>query len=76
MKFIERIWVDHERQSGKPCIRDTRIPIIHILELIDEGLSFEEIIKEYYPEITKEDIKACIQYARSIIEREEIYLLC
>ena len=75
MKFLERIWVDPERQRGKPCIKGTRIPVSHVLELVDEGLSFDDIIKEYYPNITKEDIKACIQYARHLVEGEEIYLV-
>jgi uncharacterized protein (DUF433 family) len=42
---------------------------------VDEGLSFDDIIKDYYPNITKEDIKACIQYARHLVEGEEIYLV-
>lgn len=75
MKFLERIWVDSQRQGGKPCIKGTRIPVSHVLELVDEGLSFDDIIKEYYPNITKEDIKACIQYARHLVEGEEIYLV-
>jgi uncharacterized protein (DUF433 family) len=75
LEFLDRIWVDPERQGGKACIKGTRIPISHILELVDEGLSFDEILEEYYPDITKEDIKACIQYARHLVEGEEIYLV-
>jgi len=41
--------------------------------LVQEGISFEKIIEDYYPGITIEDIKACIQYALDIIRSEEIY---
>jgi len=44
------------------------------LALVEEGLSFEEIIDEY-PELTPEDIKAAIYYARLIVDNEEIYPL-
>ncbi|HHT9151911.1 MAG TPA: DUF433 domain-containing protein [Candidatus Wujingus californicus] len=38
-----------------------------------EGLSFKEIIRNYYPDLKIEDIKACIQYALQLIREEEIY---
>ncbi|MGQ9627163.1 MAG: DUF433 domain-containing protein [Anaerolineae bacterium] len=44
-----------------------------ILDLIEDGLSFEEIIRDYYPHITVEDIKSCLEYAKAIIESEEIH---
>jgi len=41
--------------------------------LVKEGISFEEIIQQYYPDLEIEDIKACIQFAMDLIKREEIY---
>ncbi len=57
---MDKITVDSKIHFGKPCIRDTRIPVQSILELLDEGLSFHEIIHNYYPDLTTEDIQACI----------------
>ncbi|HLD40852.1 MAG TPA: DUF433 domain-containing protein [Candidatus Omnitrophota bacterium] len=68
----ERIVVDPEICFGKPCIKETRIPVYMILELIEQGLTTKEIIKQCYPDITPADIKACIHYAAGILKNEEI----
>ena len=69
-----RIEIDQEKHFGKPCIKGTRITVQDILELVKEGISFEEIIKEYYPDITADDIKACIQYTIDIVSSEDIHI--
>lgn len=58
--MFERISVDPEICGGKPCIKGTSIPVFMILELIEAEIGFDKIIEEYYPDITKEDIKACV----------------
>jgi uncharacterized protein (DUF433 family) len=58
---MEKITVDPQIHFGKPCIAGTRIPVQSILELLDEGLSFTEIIGDYYPDLQIEDIRACLQ---------------
>jgi len=65
----ERIAVDPEICHGKPRIKGTRIMISLILEWLEAGKSFEEII-EAYPELTKDDISAAIKYAREFIEEK------
>jgi len=45
-----------------------------VLELLDEGLSFGEIIREYYHDLTTQDIQACIQYAIALVAAEDIHL--
>jgi uncharacterized protein (DUF433 family) len=42
-----------------------------ILELLEAGISPEEITKEYYPQLTKQDIEACLHYAASLIRDAE-----
>ena len=59
--MFERISVDPEICGGKPCIKGTRIAVFMILELIEAEIGFDKIIEEYYPDITKEDIKACVE---------------
>jgi uncharacterized protein (DUF433 family) len=62
---MERITVNPQIHFGKPCITGTRITVQSILELLDEGLTFAEIINSYYPDLVVEDIRASIHYASS-----------
>lgn len=70
----ERIVVNPNVHFGKPCVAGTRITVQNVLELVKEGLSFAEIIQNYYPELTTEDIRACIQYALDIVTVEDIHI--
>lgn len=74
-KIAERIEVAPEVLHGKPHIAGTRVPVDIILGLLADGLTPEEIIKQHYPHITKEDILACVRYAKQIVEDEEIYVV-
>ena len=60
--MVERIAVNPQIHFGKPCVAGTRITVQNVLELLNEGLSFEEIIQDYYPELTVEAIQVCIRY--------------
>jgi len=55
--------------KGKPRINGTRIPVSLILGYLAAGNSFDEIIKEF-PDITREQIAACLDYARDLSEFE------
>ena len=70
----KRISVNPGIHFGKPCITGTRIPVLGILELVRVGVSFEEIIRDYYPDIKSEDIQACVQYAIDVIKSEDIHI--
>lgn len=66
----ERIEINPEILVGKPVIKGTRIPVYLILDLIAAGHTTKDIIKEY-PKLTEKDIKAALEYAASILKREE-----
>lgn len=70
---MERITVDPQIHFGKPCVAGTRIPVQAVLELLNEGLSFQEIIEDYYPDLTVEDIQACLEYAIALVAAEDIH---
>ena len=72
--MIEKIVVNPKIHFGKPCIAGTRITVQSILELINEGVTFNEIIRDYYPDITVEDIRACVRYAIALVAAEDIHL--
>lgn len=61
-----RIVVDSNKFHGSPIITGTCIPIYLIVDLVADGVSFEEIILDY-PSITEEDIKACLKYAAEFV---------
>jgi len=69
-----RIILDPNVHFGKPCIAGTRIKVQDVLELVQEGIPFTEIVSKYYPDLTIEDIKACVQYALDIVSSEEIHI--
>ncbi len=70
----ERIAVSPQIHFGKPCVAGTRISVQSVLELVREGLSFSQIIQDYYPDLETEDIRACIQYAIDVVAVEDIRL--
>lgn len=70
MVIEERIETDPEICHGKPCIKGTRIMISIILEWLEAGKTFEEIM-DAYPELSKVDLSATVRYARKLIEEEK-----
>lgn len=70
----ERIATNPNIHFGKPCVAGTRIPVQSVLELVSEGLPFAEIIRDYYPDLQVEDIRACIQYAINVMAAEDIHI--
>jgi len=70
----ERIAVNPWIHFGKPCVAGTRVPVQSVLELVREGIPFPDILRDDYPDLTTEDIRACIQYAIDVVAVEEICL--
>lgn len=65
-KYIES---NPEILRGKPRIKDTRIPVSLVLGYLAEGMTPDEIIREY-PDLTVEGIAACLDYSRDLAEFE------
>ena len=72
----ERIAVNPNVHFGKPCVAGTRVPVLSVLELVSEGLSFETIVRDYYPDLQIEDVRACVRYAMEIVAAEESMSRC
>ena len=72
---MNRITVNSQIHFGKPYIAGTRITVQNILELIEAGIPFLEIICDYYPDLVIEDIHACLQYAIALVSAEDIHLI-
>ncbi len=59
------ITIDLEQCGGRPCIRHMRIRVTDVLELLAAELTPEQIIAEL-PDLTREDISACLKYAAAL----------
>ena len=70
MEINEKIISDPNIMHGEPCIKGTRIPVYIVLDCLADGMSAEEILKEY-PRLTKEDLTAAISYASRLARHEE-----
>ncbi len=70
-RLMQRISVDPHVCHGQPCIKGTRIMVYLVLELLEAGLDAEKIIHEYYPQLHREDIEACLHYAAGLIRDAE-----
>ena len=73
MRF-ERITVNPEVCTGKPCIRDLRFPVSRVLGLLAAGETKESILKAY-PYLEPEDIDEALRYASYLAEEETIEIL-
>ncbi len=70
----QRIEIDQNIHFGKPVIAGTRITVQDVLELINDGLSFDDIKRDYYPDLSTEDIKACMDYAIALVSAEDVVI--
>lgn len=62
MDYHDIITVEPGKRSGKACIRGMRITVQDVLEYLAGGMSQEEILADF-PELTPEDIRACLAFA-------------
>ena len=60
--YIEIISIDPRVRSGKSCVRNLRITVSDVLGYLASGMTIQEIIIDF-PQLTKEDIQACLAYA-------------
>lgn len=71
--LLNRIVISRDVCHGKPRITGTRVMVHHVLGLLAAGRSIEEITSdEYYPDITTEDVLACLAYASRIVENDTV----
>ena len=71
--MFDRITFDPQIMGGRACIRGMRITVSLIVNLVANGMTSDEILREY-PDLEAEDIKQALQYAASLVS-EEIHLL-
>jgi uncharacterized protein (DUF433 family) len=62
MNYRDLITIEPGKRSGKPCIRGLRITVYDVLEYLASGMSEDEILSDF-PDLTREDIRACLAFA-------------
>lgn len=62
MEYSAIITIEPGRRGGKPCIRDLRITVYDVLEYLASGMSEDEILADF-PDLEREDIRACLAFA-------------
>ena len=62
MDYRDRITIEPDKRGGKPCIRGLRITVYDVLEYLAGGMTEAEILRDF-PDLTAEDIRACLAFA-------------
>lgn len=62
MDYRDYITIEPNKRGGKPCVRGLRITVYEVLEYLASEMTEEEILEDF-PDLTREDLKACIAYA-------------
>lgn len=72
MDLIDRyISVNPDICHGKPCFKGTRIMVYLILDMLESGATIEDI-RDAYPDLTPEHVKAALHYAARVLEAREL----
>ena len=72
LENVTRITIDKDICHGKPTVRGMRYPVDSLLELLASGMTYEEILNDY-PDLEKEDLLACLEYAAKLTHIKSIY---
>ena len=62
MDYHRVITIDPAKCGGKPCIRGMRITVYDVLDYLASGMSEDQIVRDF-PDLTREDIRACLAFA-------------
>jgi uncharacterized protein (DUF433 family) len=72
MTWQDRVTIDPKVLTGKPVIKGTRLAVEFIVDLLAQGWTDQEII-DNYPGVTRDDIRACLQYASEVLKSERVF---
>ena len=69
-----RITVDPNRMGGVPCIRDLRIPVATVVDMLADGMALEEILRAY-PDLNETDVREALRFAAEAVRERELPVL-
>jgi uncharacterized protein (DUF433 family) len=62
MSYRDRITIEPDKRGGKPCIRGLRITVYEVLDYLASGMGEDQILADF-PDLEREDIRACLEFA-------------
>ena len=62
MAYLDRITIEPGKRGGKPCIRGLRMTVSDVLDYLASGMSEDDVLRDF-PDLTREDIRACLAFA-------------
>ncbi len=62
MASVNRITIEPGKRGGKPCIRGLRITVSDVLDYLASGMSEDDLLRDF-PDLTRQDIRACLAFA-------------
>ena len=62
MDYSQLITIEPGKRGGQPCIRGLRITVYDVLQYLASGMTHEQILEDF-PELTREDLQACLAFA-------------
>jgi uncharacterized protein (DUF433 family) len=72
MDWRDRIVLDSNVLVGKPVIKGTRLAVEFVIDLMAQGWTFDEILRNY-PGIEMADLQACLNYVSTLLKSEKVY---
>jgi uncharacterized protein (DUF433 family) len=73
-RWQDRIAIDPEIHHGDPCIKGTRIPVAMVVGSLADGMTFDDIRRDY-SQLTDDDLYAALAYAAEVMRQEIVYPL-
>lgn len=67
--IFDRITIEPGKMGGVPCIRGMRIPVVTVVYMVAEGMTFQRILEDF-PMLAMEDIQQALRYAASSVQPE------
>jgi uncharacterized protein (DUF433 family) len=61
-EYSQLITIDPARRGGKPCVRGMRLAVADVLDYLAGGMTEEDLLRDF-PELTRDDIRACLAFA-------------
>ncbi len=74
MNWRDRIVLDPAVLAGKPVVKGTRLSVAFVLDLLAQGWSEQEILDQY-PNLSRDNIRACLAYTGDLVREERSYPL-
>ena len=62
MGYVDRITIEPGKRGGKPCIRGLRMTVADVLDYLASGMSEDDLLRDF-PDLTREDVRACLAFA-------------